>query len=135
MTPVLIDSNILLDIATNDPIWAGWSAAQLAQIGQYARLVINPIIYAELSVSHSQIETLNALLPEDVFHREPLPWAAAFLAGKAYLAYRRRGGDRRSPLPDFYIGAHAAIRGYRLLTRDRGRYATYFPKIDLITPQ
>lgn len=135
MTPVLIDSNILLDIATNDPIWAGWSAAQLAQIGQYARLVINPIIYAELSVSHSQIETLNALLPEDVFHREPLPWAAAFLAGKAYLAYRRRGGDRRSPLPDFYIGAHAAIRGYRLLTRDRGRYATYFPRIDLITPQ
>lgn len=135
MTPVLIDSNILLDIATNDPIWAGWSAAQLAQIGQYARLVINPIIYAELSVSHSQIETLNALLPEDVFHREPLPWAASFLAGKAYLAYRRRGGDRRSPLPDFYIGAHAAIRGYRLLTRDRGRYATYFPKIDLLTPQ
>ena len=74
------------------------------------------------------------MLPEDVFHREPLPWPAAFLAGKAYLAYRRRGGERRSPLPDFYIGAHAAIRGYRLLSRDRGRYATYFPKLQIIAP-
>lgn len=74
-------------------------------------------------------------MPEDVFAREPLPWAAAFLAGKAFLAYRRRGGERASPLPDFYIGAHAAVRGYRLLTRDRGRYETYFPKVELISPE
>lgn len=135
MSGVLVDANILLDIATNDPIWAGWSAEQLHLAGQGGRLVINPIIFAELSVSHSRIETLEALLPEDIFHREPLPWSAAFLAGKAYLSYRRKGGARRSPLPDFYIGAHAAIRGYRLLTRDRGRYTTYFSTLDVISPQ
>ena len=89
---------------------------------------------AELSVAHSRIETLDALLPEDVFHREALPWSAAFLAGKAFLAYRRRGGARASPLPDFYIGAHAAVRGYRLLTRDQGRYTTYFPTLTVISP-
>lgn len=135
MTAVLVDSNILLDIATNDPVWAGWSAAALHRAGQGARLVINPIIYAELSVAHARIETLDDLLPEDVFQREPLPWAAGFLAGKAYLAYRRRGGERRSPLPDFYIGAHAAVAGYHLLTRDKGRYQTYFPSLHLIMPQ
>ncbi len=134
MTPVLIDANILIDITTNDPKWSGWSAGALARAGQGARLVINPLIYAELSVAHLRIETLEALLPEDIFHREALPWPAAFLAGKAFLAYRRRGGARRSPLPDFYIGAHAAVRGYRLLTRDRGRYQTYFPKLDVIAP-
>jgi predicted nucleic acid-binding protein len=134
MTPVLVDANILIDISTDDPHWGVWSARALAQAGQGARLVINPLIYAELSVAHTRIETLEALLPEDVFHREPLPWPAAFLAGKAFLAYRRRGGTRRSPLPDFYIGAHAAIRGYRLLTRDRGRYQTYFPRLEVIAP-
>ncbi|MFC3570317.1 type II toxin-antitoxin system VapC family toxin [Paracoccus simplex] len=135
MTPVLVDSNILIDISTNDPHWADWSMRTLAGLGQGARLVINPLIYAELSVAHSRVETLEALLPEDVFHREALPWPAGFLAGKAYLAYRRRGGERRSPLPDFYIGAHAAIRGYRLLTRDSGRYQSYFPKLTVISPE
>ncbi|WP_103174103.1 type II toxin-antitoxin system VapC family toxin [Paracoccus sp. SY] len=135
MTPVLVDANVLIDIATSDPEWAEWSAESLMRAGRDARLVINPLIYAEVSVAHSRIETLEALLPEDVFHREPLPWPAAFLAGKAFLAYRRRGGVRRSPLPDFYIGAHAAIRGYRLLTRDQGRYTTYFPSLDVISPQ
>ena len=134
MTPVLVDSNVLIDVTTNDPVWADWSSDALVQTGRTARLVINPIIYAELSVTHSQIETLEALLPETIFAREPLPWPAAFLAGKAFLAYRRQGGTRRSPLPDFYIGAHAAIRGYRLLTRDRGRYESYFPKLSLIAP-
>ena len=128
MTPVLVDANILIDIATDDPDWGDWSADQLARAGSGARLVINPIIYAELSVAHSRIETLEALLPEDLFSREPLPWPAAF------LAYRRRGGARRSPLPDFYIGAHAAIRGYRLLTRDAARYGTYFPTLAIIAP-
>ncbi|MDQ1901857.1 type II toxin-antitoxin system VapC family toxin [Paracoccus sp. WLY502] len=135
MTPVLVDANVLIDISTGDPEWAEWSADALMQAGRDARLVINPLIYSELSVAHSRIETLEALLPEDVFHREPLPWPAAFLAGKAFLAYRRRGGARRSPLPDFYIGAHAAIRGYRLLTRDQGRYSTYFPSLDVISPE
>lgn len=135
MTPVLVDANVLIDIATDDPRWGGWSARMLSMLGQGARLVINPLIYAEVSVAHSRIETLDAVLPEDVFLREPLPWAAGFLAGKAFLAYRRRGGDRRAPLPDFYIGAHAAIRGYRLLTRDRGRYQTYFPGLPVICPE
>lgn len=134
MTPILVDSNVLIDITTNDPIWSGWSTETLAQAGQRARLIINPLIFSEVSVSHSRIETLERLLPEDVFHREPLPWPAAFLAGKAFLAYRRKGGARRSPLPDFYIGAHAALRGYRLLTRDKGRYATYFPRLEVIAP-
>lgn len=134
MTAVLVDSNVLIDIATADPDWADWSADALMRAGSAARLVINPLIYAELSVSHSRIETLDAALPEDVFHREALPWAAGFLAGKAFLGYRRRGAARRSPPPDFYIGAHAAICGYRLLTRDRGRYGRYFPKLEIISP-
>ena len=134
MTPVLVDANILIDITTDDPQWSGWSAAALAQAGQGARLVINPLIYAELSVAHARVETLEALLPEDVFHREHLPWPAAFLAARAYLAYCRRGGAGRASLRDFHIGAHAAIRGYRLLSRDRGRYAGHFPKLQIIAP-
>ena len=134
MTPVLVDANVLIDVATNDPVWGDWSAEALMRAGQGARLVINPLIYAELSVAHARVETLEALLPEDVFHREPLPWPAAFLAGKAYLAYRRRGGERRSPLPDFYIGAHAAIEGMTLLTRDAKRYRSYYPTLELICP-
>ena len=134
MTPVLVDANVLIDIATDDPRWGAWSARMLSLLGQGARLVINPLIYAEVSAAHSRLEALDAALPEDVFHREALPWPAAFLAGKAYIAYRRRGGERHAPLPDFYIGAHAAIRGYRLLSRDRGRYATYFPTLQIIAP-
>lgn len=134
MTSVLVDSNVRFDIATADPDWSDWSADALMGAGSSARLVINPLNYAELSVSHSRIETLDAALPEDVFHREALPWAAGFLAGKAFLSYRRRGGVRRSPLPNFYIGAHAAICGYRLLTRDRGRYGSHFPKLEIISP-
>lgn len=135
MTPVLVDANVLLDVATNDPVWGEWSVDQLARAGQGSKLVINPIIYAELSVAQSRIEALDSLLPSDVFAREALPWSAAFLAGKAFLAYRRRGGEKRSPLPDFYIGAHAAVARYSLLTRDKGRYATYFPTVHLISPQ
>jgi hypothetical protein len=98
------------------------------------RLIINPVIYAETSVRFTKIEELDAALPTDLFEREPIPYEAAFLAGKAYLAYRRRGGARRSPLPDFFIGAHAAVSGYRLLTRDPARYRAYFPKLSLIAP-
>lgn len=134
MTPILVDSNVLLDVAAADPRWGAWSAAALAREGSQASLVINPIIYAEVSVGYAQVEDLDELLPPAEFRREPLPYEAAFLAGKAFLAYRRRGGRRTAPLPDFYIGAHAAVAGYRLLTRDAARYRTYFPTLDIVAP-
>jgi len=131
---VLVDSNILLDIATNDPNWGDWSARALAEAAEYATLVINPIIYAEVSIGYRTIEALDAALPTTLYQREPLPWAAAFLAGKSFLLYRRRGGPRTSPLPDFYIGAHAAIGRLALLTRDAARYRGYFPKVEILAP-
>ena len=131
---VLVDANVLIDIATEDAAWSAWSAAALERAGREGRLVINPVIYAEVSVAYERIETLEAALPEAVFTREGIPWPAAFLAGKAFADYRARGGARRSPLPDFFIGAHAAVRGYRLLTRDQSRYARYFPTVGLIAP-
>jgi predicted nucleic acid-binding protein len=134
VTPVLVDSNVILDVATEDEVWSTWSSATLALVAEHAVLVVNPIIYAEVSVGYARIEDLEAALPSALFRRDPLPWEAGFLAGKAFLAYRRRGGRRRSPLPDFYIGAHAAIAGLRLLTRDARRYSQYFPTIDLIAP-
>ena len=131
---VLVDANVLLDVLTDDPRWYGWSAAQLDACAAEAELCINPVIYAEVSVGFDRIEELDDALPPDAFTRLELPWEAGFLAGKAFLKYRRARGARTSPLPDFYIGAHAAIRGYRLLSRDRGRYATYFPKLQIIAP-
>lgn len=131
----LVDSCVLLDIATEDPKWADWSFEQLALARDQGETVINPIIYGEVSVGYTSIEELENALPPEEYAREQLPYAAAFLAGKAFLAYRRRGGEKRSPLPDFYIGAHAAIRSYRLLTRDGARYRTYFPRVELIRPQ
>ena len=95
-------------------------------------VLINPIIHAEVSIGFDRLEDLDDAVRD--FDREPLPWEAGFLAGKAFIAYRRRGGERRSPLPDFYIGAHAAVRGHRLLTRDAARYRTYFPSVELIAP-
>jgi predicted nucleic acid-binding protein len=130
----LVDANVLIDVATSDPAWSAWSEKALARAGDDGWLVINPIVYSELSVAYTLIEEVDAVAPHDIFKREPLPYEAAFLAGKAYLNYRRRGGVRRSPLPDFYIGAHAAVRGYRLLTRDAARYRTYFPTVDVIAP-
>jgi predicted nucleic acid-binding protein len=135
VTAVLIDSNILLDLITDDPEWADWSETTLAALANEAVLVINPIIYAEVSVDFDRIEDVDEALPPDVFAREPLPYEAGFLAGKCHRDYRRRGGPRASVLPDFYIGAHAAIRGYRLLTRDSTHYRSYFPTIQLIAPQ
>lgn len=129
----LVDTNIIVDVVGQDPTWSAWSAATLADAADFGELVINPIIYAEVSTAYATIEDLDAMLGDD-YQREELPYTAAFLAGKAYLAYRRAGGSKRSPLPDFYIGAHAAVRGYRLLTRDRARYQTYFPTLELITP-
>lgn len=134
MSPVLVDSNVLLDVLSGDARWAEWSSLAIARAADTARLVINPIIFAEVSVGFARIEDVAAALPRALFEREPIPYEAAFLAGKAFLASRRRGGVRRSPLPDFLIGAHAGVNGYRLLTRDPGRYRTYFPKLALISP-
>lgn len=131
----LVDSSVVLDVLTDDPVWADWSGQVLADARDRGRLVINPIVYAEVSTGFARIEDLDEAVPEADFGREPLPYEAGFLAGKAFLAYRRRGGTRQSPLPDFYIGAHAAVRGYRLLARDVARYRTYFPSVELIAPQ
>ena len=135
MTDVLVDSNVLLDVLTEDPTWFDWSASALEEHAESAVLMINPIIYAEVSVRFERIEELEAALPADLFRREPLPWDAAFLAGKCFLRYRKGGGARRSPLPDFYIGAHAAVRGATLLTRDASRYRSYFPTLQVIAPE
>ena len=131
---LLVDSNVLLDIATEDATWGEWSSVALEEAAASETFAINPIIYAEVSIRFETIEELEYVLPADTFRREPLPFEAGFLAGKAFLAYRRRSGRRSSPLPDFYIGAHAAVAGYRLLTRDAARYRTYFPSVDLIAP-
>jgi len=131
---VLVDSNVILDVFTEDPRWFDRSAAVLARMAGDHELIVNPIVYAEVSVGFERIEELDAALPGESFRREPLPWEAAFLAGKCFVRYRRAGGSRRAPLPDFYIGAHAAVRGIPLLTRDAARYRTYFPRLELILP-
>ena len=133
---VLVDSNVILDLFSQDPRWWSWSSAALEEAAGDDRLVINPIVYGEISFRFEAIEDLEDALPP-IIEREDVPYEAAFLAAKAFVAYRRRAGTagRTSLLPDFYIGAHAAIRGYRLLTRDVARYKTYFPKVNLIAPE
>jgi predicted nucleic acid-binding protein len=130
----LVDSNVILDVVTDDADWGQRSADALARALDDGALVINPIVYSEVSVGFDRIEDLDDTVPADDFRREPLPYEAGFLAGKAFLTYRKRGGLKSAPLPDFYIGAHAAVRGYRLLTRDTARYRTYFPTVTLIVP-
>jgi predicted nucleic acid-binding protein len=131
---IFVDSNVLLDVLTEPSEWAEWSAATLAAAANRAPLVINAIVYAEISVHFPTIEALETALPRNLLRREPISENAAFLAGKAFLTYRRRGGTRTAPLPDFLIGAHAATAGYHLLTRDSARYRTYFPHLPLIAP-
>lgn len=134
MNRVLVDANVLLDVLTNDPHWYDWSAGQLDTCAARAELCVNAIIYAEVSVGFDRIEELDDAVPPDAFIRLELPWEASFLAGKAFVRYRRAQGSRTSPLPDFFIGAHAAIEGMPLLTRDARRYRSYFPKLELICP-
>ncbi|WP_100965562.1 type II toxin-antitoxin system VapC family toxin [Bosea sp. FBZP-16] len=134
MSAVLVDSNVLLDVLTQDTRWGAWSARVLSEAADRQRLVINAMVYAEISVHYSRIEDLDEALPTTMLEREPIPFAAAFLAGKCFLAYKRRGGVKQSPLPDFFIGAHAAVAGYTLITRDASRYRTYFPGLSLIAP-
>lgn len=131
----LVDSNVLLDIFTEDPVWLEWSVEALANAAEAGPLSINPVIYAEVSVRFSRIEDLEDALPPADFRRSALPWAAAFLAGKAFVAYRRAHGSASAPLPDFFIGAHAAIADLALLTRDPRRYRTYFPSVRLLAPE
>ena len=132
MSETLVDSNVILDILTEDPEWLEWSASALQQQADRSILVINPLVYAEVSIRFERIEELDEAMPPTFFRRDPLPWEAAFLAGKSFLAYRRRGGARHAPLPDFYIGAHAAVAGMSLLTRDASRYRSYFPSLQVI---
>jgi hypothetical protein len=113
----LVDSSVLLDIATQDPVWSDWSSQALAAAVRSGPVIVNPIVYAEVSVGFDRIEDLDDALPPDVFRRDPLPYVAAFLAGKAHRAYRRHGGARSTTLPDFFIGAHAAVGEFALLTR------------------
>lgn len=131
----LVDSNVLLDVFTDDSAWAGWSGRALASCLDEGTVVLNPIVYAEVSVGFDRIEELDEALPATAFIREALPYSAGFLAGKAFLSYRRKGGSKSSPLPDFYIGAHAAVARYRLLTRDARRYRTYFPRLEIVAPR
>jgi len=135
MNRVLVDANVLLDVLTDDPKWYAWSAERLDACAAKSELCINPIVYAEVSVGFARIEELDDALPPDAFTRLELPWEAGFLAGKAFVRYRRALGSRTSPLPDFYIGAHAAIDGMALLTRDAKRFRTYYPTLDLICPR
>ena len=134
MNDTLVDTNVLFDFLSEDDDWLDWSSAMLAAAAERGRVVINPVVYAEVSVRYDRMEDLNEALPAPFFIHAPLPWEAAFAAAKAFDKYRRRGGARRSPLPDFFIGAHAAVAEMTLLTRDPRRYRTYFPKLRIISP-
>ena len=131
---LLVDTNVLLDLLQDDPQWADWSIAQLRAQSQLHRLTINDVIHAELSLSFGTVEALDAMVSRLRLEHAPLPRPALFLAGKAFLQYRRRGGTKTQVLPDFFIGAQAAVAGWPLLTRDATRYRSYFPTIELITP-
>jgi len=134
MPDTMVDSNVLLDVFNQDPQWSAWSSTAIMEAAEKGMLVINAIIYAELSLNFDRIEELDAALPPEQIERRAIPWDAAFLAGRCFLDYRRRGGAKTSPLPDFFIGAHAAVEGLPLLTRDATRYRTYFPRLKIICP-
>lgn len=135
MTGVLVDSNIILDILLDDPNWADWSETVLADVSQSSTLYINQIIYTEVSIAFQKIEELESALNNGGFKLLEIPKEALFLAGKVYLRYRRSMGTKQSPLPDFYIGAQAAVLGMDLITRDEGRYRTYFPTVRIMCPE
>jgi predicted nucleic acid-binding protein len=132
--PTLVDTNVLIDIFDTGSPWEDWSTRTIERLRTDGPIVINQIVYAEMAAGFPLESDLDSALSPSRFVREDLPWEAAFAAGHAFLAYRRDGGPKRSPLPDFYIGAHAAIRGYPLLTRDTVRYRAYFPLLRIISP-
>jgi len=131
---VLVDTNVLLDVLQDDPQWAEWSQGSLDKASLSDSLAINAVIYSELSIAFERIEDLESVISEASLLVEPIPREALFLAGKAFVNYRRRKGTKQSVLPDFYIGAHAAVSGFSILTRDVSRYRTYFPTVELIAP-
>jgi len=130
----LVDTCVLVDVFQPDTEWYDWSARALGRVTNRGPAVINAVIYAELSAQFTQIEELDVLLRPGIVDYHPIPREAAFLAGKCFIKYRRRGGSRTSPLPDFFIGAHAAVEGLPLLTRDPRRFRDYFPKLEIICP-
>ena len=134
MAFILVDSCVITDLADPESAWFEWSAETLEQLDQNHTLVINQIIYAECSIGYERIEEVEALFEHLGFTMKPIPREALFLAGKAFLQYRKRQGEKGNVLPDFFIGAHAAISGFQLITRDRGRFGTYFPTVALIMP-
>jgi predicted nucleic acid-binding protein len=135
MRGILVDSNIILDVFLDDPNWAEWSESKLEKFSAITKLYINPIVYSEISIGFKRIEELESVLNRAGFLMLDIPKEALFLAGKAFLKYRKNRGTKRSPLPDFYIGAHAAILEMELITRDESRYRTYFPTVKLISPR
>jgi predicted nucleic acid-binding protein len=135
MPPTLVDSCVLIDVLADDPTWGEWSIQKLEALGGQAPLVINPLILAEISPRFARASDLEAALDQLPLQKQALPWDAAFLAGQAFKVYRQSKGMQRSPMPDFYIGAHALLGGMRLLTRDAKRYRTYFPKLHVVCPE
>lgn len=135
MTATLVDSNVLIDVFVNDPRWGRWSEKALVDAFEDGPVFVNQIVYSEISMGFPTIEECDIALDVQGVERIPVPWPAAFLAGRVFREYRRRSGTKRSPLPDFFIGAHAAVEGLRLLTRDTLRYRSYFPTIELIAPE
>ena len=131
---LLVDTNVLLDVVTSDPRWVDWSQRQLEKLTLQTRLIVNPVVYAELSIGFRQLEEVEHVLDSTGVEVEEIPRLALFLAGKAFQTYRARGGRKTGVLPDFFIGAHAVAEGIRLLTRDTRRYRSYFPTVELITP-
>jgi predicted nucleic acid-binding protein len=131
---ILVDTNVILDLVENDSVWGNWSQQQLETASLQDSLCINPIIYAELSIAFDKIEDLEVVLKQAEFRVEPIPREALFLAGKTFIKYRKQRGTKVGVLPDFFIGAHAAVAGWPLLTRDTRRYVSYFPTVQLITP-
>lgn len=130
----LVDTNVLIDIAVRDPVWLKWSRSQVVDARKRGSVVINQVIYAEFSIRYSTMDEVNDAIPEEEFRRESLPFEAAYAASRAFALYRRQGGMRDKVLPDFLIGAHAAVRGYSILTRDPAGFRAYFPGVDLIAP-
>ena len=134
MNGTIIDANVMIDVLSNDPTWAAWSSDEILSALTRGPVIINPIVYAEIAAGMESPEELEHHLGDPDIERRPLPWDAAFLAGKAFAAYRRRGGRLRSPMPDFYIGAHAAVERLAVVTRDPRRFTRYFPSVTVLSP-
>jgi predicted nucleic acid-binding protein len=135
VTATLVDSNVLIDIMVQDPQWGSWSDEALAEALEDGQVLVDQIVFAEISIGYPTPEECEWALATRGIERVPIPWPAAFLAGRAYMSYRRRGGSKSSPLPDFFIGAHAAVARLHLLTRDPAPYRAYFPTVELIAPE